>query len=127
MPDTRCTPGATFAGVTAADVCVRGYASKVRHVTESTKRLVYAAYGITTHRSGQYEVDHLISLELGGSNDPANLFPEAALPRPGFHEKDKVENFLHQQVCAGAISLRRAQHLIASAWLSVYRTLPGSR
>ena len=33
-----------------------------------------------------------MSLELGGSNDIKNLWPEAALPTPGFHEKDAVED-----------------------------------
>jgi len=60
--------------------------------TERRARAVYGEYGIATHRPYQYEVDHLISLELGGSNAIANLWPEAALPKPGFHQKDAVEN-----------------------------------
>jgi hypothetical protein len=39
-------------------------------------------------------------LEPGRSNSIRNLWPEAALPEPGFHEKDKIENDLHRQVCA---------------------------
>ena len=61
-------------------------------------------YGITSHAPGQYEVDHLVSLELGGSNDIANLWPELASPKPGFHEKDKVENYLHAQVCSALLA-----------------------
>ena len=56
-------------------------------------------------------------MELGGSNDIANLFPEAAEQRPGFHEKDKVENYLHAQVCSGKMSLNDAQVKIANDWL----------
>jgi hypothetical protein len=124
LPDRTCTPGATFPRVTARQVCVRGYSSRVRNVPESEKRAVYAEYGIATHTRGQYEVDHFISLELGGSNAIANLWPEAAEPRPGFHEKDKVENYLHARVCDAQMTLRRAQHLIATNWLRVYATLP---
>src|SRR5262249_7782401 len=124
MPDRTCTPGATFPRATARQVCVRGYSSRVRNVPESVKRAVYARYGIATHTRGQYEVDHLISLELGGSNSIRNLWPEAALPRPGFHEKDKVENYLHARVCDGEMTLRRAQHLVATNWLTVYASLP---
>ena len=69
---------------------------------------MYAEYGISSHTTGEYEVDHLISLELGGSNDISNLWPEAANPKPGFHKKDSVDNYLHDQVCSGAISLQDA-------------------
>lgn len=70
---------------------------------------------------GSYEVDHLISLELGGSNSPRNLWPEAAQPRPGYHEKDRVEDELHAAVCAGRVSLRAAQDGIAANWLTAGR------
>ena len=48
------------------------------------------------------------------SNDIANLWPEAASPTPGFHQKDEVENYLHDQVCSGAMSLKDAQTEIAT-------------
>jgi hypothetical protein len=74
------------------------------------------------HFSGQDgEVDHLVSLELGGSNVRADLFPEAASPRPGAHEKDTLENALHRRVCDGAMRLRAAQRAIATNWLSAFR------
>jgi hypothetical protein len=75
-------------------------------VPASESRAVYREYGIASHSRGQYEVDHLISLELGGSNALMNLWPEAALPRPGFHEKDRLENYLHKRICAHTLSLR---------------------
>lgn len=127
LPDRACTPGAVFETVTAKDICVSGYSSKVRNVPESEKRAVYAAYGIPSHKPGEYEVDHLISLELGGSNDISNLWPEAASPKPGFHQKDVVENYLHAQVCTGKLPLSAAQSQIAGNWLNVYfRSLPAT-
>jgi len=123
LADRACTPGADIATATKAQICKSGYASSVRHVTDTTKAQVFAEYGITTHPEGAYEVDHLISLELGGSNDIANLWPEAADPVPGFHQKDQVENYLHRQVCDGKLSLRQAQEEIAINWLQVYATL----
>ena len=122
-PDHACTPGAIFGDVTADKVCTSGYSKSVRSVSESTKNKIYAEYGIQTHSTGEYEVDHFISLELGGSNDTANLFPEAAEPKPGFHEKDKVENYLHKQVCDGSISLAEAQKEISEDWLSVFTNM----
>ncbi len=123
LADPICTPGATFAGVTASQVCTPGYAKSVRNVPTSVKNQVYASYGIMTHAPGEYEIDHYIPLELGGSNEVANLWPEPASPVPGFHEKDKVENYLHDQVCSGAMALDEAQHEIATNWLDVYKRI----
>jgi hypothetical protein len=125
FPDPGCTPGAAFVSATTTDVCRAGYSSSVRNVPSSEKRAVYAEYGIRTHRSGQYEVDHLISLELGGSNDISNLWPEAAAPWPGFHQKDVVENYLHAQVCSGAMTLAAAQRIIATNWVDEYAKIHG--
>ncbi len=116
LPDPSCTTGAVFANVTASQVCKAGYAQSVRNVPQSEKDKVFAEYGITKHPPGAYEVDHLVSLELGGSNEIANLWPEAATPKPGFHEKDQVEGYLHNQVCSGKIPLKQAQTEIAKNW-----------
>ena len=124
LPDAACTPGAIFPNATVQQICTPGYSSSVRNVPTSEKDQAYAEYGITHHSPGQYEVDHLVSLELGGSNDIANLWPEAASPTPGFHQKDQVENYLHDQVCSGAMPLKEAQNEIATNWLAVYNRLP---
>jgi hypothetical protein len=123
LPDPACTPGAIRPGVTVAEVCTPGSSSAVRNVTTAEKDRVYTEYGITKHPAGAYEIDHLISLELGGSNEIANLWPEAATPKPGFHEKDRVENYLHAEVCAGRMSLAEAQREIATDWIAVYRRI----
>jgi hypothetical protein len=123
LPDSACTPGAVFTNATPEVICVSGYTRTVRNVPFSEKDQVYAEYGISHHVPGQYEVDHLVPLELGGSNDIANLWPEAASPTPGFHEKDQVENYLHDQVCSGAMALKDAQKEIATNWLAVYKRM----
>ena len=123
LQDITCTPGAVFSAATKDQICVSGYASSVRNVTTAEKNQVYQEYGIQSHTTGQYEVDHLVSLELGGSNDIANLWPEAANPTPGFHQKDLVENYLHDQVCNDSITLGVAQEEIATNWLSVYNQI----
>jgi len=35
-----------------------------------------------------------------------------------------VENYLHDQVCSGAMSLQDAQTQIATNWLAVYHRMP---
>lgn len=118
-PNPPLTPGATFR-VTAAQVCVVGYSASVRAVPDSEKRAVFAEYGIASHAPYSYEVDHLISLELGGSNDIRNLWPEPYAGKGGARSKDVIENRLHAQVCSGRISLATAQREIVRWW-----TLPG--
>jgi hypothetical protein len=124
LADPACTPGAILADATKEKICVSGYSASVRDVPDAVKEQVYADYGIKTRSAGQYEMDHLISLELGGSNEIANLFPEAAEPVPGFHEKDQVENYLHDQICSGAVSLQQAQLEIATNWIQIYDRRP---
>ena len=126
LPDRGCTPGARYQHATTARVCRPGYAGSVRKVSDRSKDAVYAEYGLSRHFNGRNgEVDHLVSLELGGSNVRANLFPEAASPRPGSHDKDRLENRLHDEVCSGQMSLRRAQREIATDWVAAYHTTFG--
>lgn len=123
LPDSACTPGAIISTATVSQICQSGYASSVRNVPTSEKDAVYAEYGIASHYSGEYEVDHLVSLELGGSNDISNLWPEAASPTPGFHQKDQVENYMHDQVCSGKVTLQQAQIEIATNWVALYNQM----
>ncbi len=124
LPDHDCSPGAVFPAATVYQICVQGYSRSVRAVTVKLKKQIYASYDIAYPQpTGSYELDHLIPLELGGSNDAANLFPEAAAPKPGFREKDLVENFLHNEVCAGSRNLTTAQMQIAENWRAVYDSL----
>ena len=76
LSDPKLTPGDTF-DLTAEDLCVPGYAKKFRNVPEEKKRNVYQEYGVTLHGPGDYEINHLIPLELGGSNSIENLSPES--------------------------------------------------
>lgn len=121
LPDKKVTPGAVRTR-DAADVCATK-TSTVRNVTESEKKAVYTAYGIKPKPGVCCEVDHLISLELGGSNEIGNLWPQPYSPRPGAHEKDVLENALHKQVCAGKIKLVDAQRQIADDWYTLYQKL----
>lgn len=125
LPDRRCTPGQALPDVTAQQVCVPGYASRVRAVSAATRARVLAEYGVTEAQAGggRYEVDHLISLELGGSNSAANLFPQPAdrPGSPGYQTKDRLENALHAAVCSGRMSLSEAQLLISTDWIAAQR------
>jgi hypothetical protein len=112
--------------VTAQDVCVPGYAKKVRAVPAWLKRQAYAEYGITEYKPGDYEVDHLIPLSLGGSNSIRNLWPQSTQTSPwNSYVKDALERKLHNLVCAGQLDLKTAQHEIASNWIEAYKKYVG--
>lgn len=69
--------------------------------TQSEKNKVYLMYGIPhpAHNTGSTqacEIDHLVSLELGGADTIPNLWPEcspgyANWQGPGFRDKDGFE------------------------------------
>ena len=126
LPDPHCTPGSIDPAVTQAGIrstiCKSGWTKTVRPPESQTERfkfdVAYPAY--RTPRSKRTELDHLVPLELGGSNDATNLWPESP-PTP--NPKDKVENALNAAVCDGRVSLAAAQRAIAADWLTAEQKL----
>ena len=107
-------------------ICTPGYSAASATSARGRRPAIYTEYGIPpAHYGSRYEVDHIVSLELGGSNVAANLYPEAARVGPGFHVKDRLENRLHSLVCSGQMSLRHAQRGIAANWVVLYREVFG--
>jgi hypothetical protein len=82
-------------------------------VSNATKSSIYAAYGVAQAKKRLYVIDHLISLELGGSNVLANLWPQPVIAS---RAKDVIEGKLHTAVCARMVPLRVAQQRIAKDW-----------
>jgi hypothetical protein len=122
LPDRRCSPGAFYARLTRAVICARGFhTSAIRNVPQSEKFAVEREYGLAPAYYGRsLEIDHIVPLELGGSNAIANLFPER-----GYGAKDRLENRLHQLVCAGQMTLAAARVGIARDWPALYRQVFG--
>ncbi len=126
LPDRSCTPGSIDPKVTQRDIgstiCKAGWTRTVRPPESQTERakfrVAYPAYYV--HRGTKSELDHLVPLELGGSNDITNLWPEIGrIPNP----KDAVENALNHAVCDGRIRLAAAQQAIATDWLTAEQKL----
>jgi hypothetical protein len=127
-PDPLLTPGAVNPSITQANIgeniCNPDWSTRSIRPPESytakLKRQQMFERGLTGSPS-DYEEDHLISLELGGSpSDPRNLWPQAYGPKPAAREKDAVENYLHKQVCGGMMTLLEAQTAIVTDWYRVY-------
>lgn len=130
LPDPACNPGQINPEVVQDNIdqtiCVPGYTRTIRppaSYTDALKVESITAYGYADTNPRDYEEDHLIPLELGGNpTDPKNLWAEPRYGSPNASDKDKVENYLHTQVCAHALTLAEAQQGIANNWLQY---LPG--
>ncbi len=117
VPNHTITPG-DVAQRDEAIVCRLGEARRERAVSYRTRDRVYLAYGIPRgRRKGLYRIDHLIPLELGGSNRPSNLWPQTYADSK---RKDRVEDELHAAVCSGAMTLDAAQRAIAKDWHTAF-------
>ena len=126
-PDPTLTPGATRTAT--VDLICHTKTAAVRDVSEKTKRQVYERYGLTAPRTGYCsgsegcEVDHLISLGLGGSNAVENLWPQPYQGNYNARMKDKLENRLRKMVCSGELNLETAQSIISKDWIGAYKKL----
>jgi hypothetical protein len=131
LPDPKCSPGSHFpfmnlqingeyiqspGGAIVGDICVSGYTKNVRDVSQKTKKIVYSMYGVLSHQTGEWEMDHIIPLTLGGDNDIKNLYPQPLFPKPGFRQKDVCESCLNDKVCGGQMTLMDAQVIMARNW-----------
>jgi len=129
LPDPRCTPGGINPSVTEEmlrDTNWRTGCIRNCQTSEALKHVTYRWYGIQKPRpnSGENQVcelDHLVPLELGGSDGLGNIWPQCGpnatvLEHRYFKIKDRVENYLADEVKAGRVSLDAAQRGIASDW-----------
>ncbi|MDB5923522.1 MAG: hypothetical protein JWN13_2458 [Betaproteobacteria bacterium] len=130
VPDPTCTPGAVNPTLTL-DVltdhenfrtsCVRdGATSKTeKNGTYDWYKIKHPAKNVG--KTQTCELDHLISIELGGADTVDNIWPQCGpkgvvRDHRYFHQKDLVENWLAREVRAGRIELEAAQRGIASDW-----------
>lgn len=135
LPNRRLTPGALNPAVTQGNmrqtICVRGYTKSIRppeEYTEKLKRHGIHRYGYSDFRLRDYEEDHLVSLELGGSpTSPRNLWPQPhhVIGGWGSYAKDRLEDRLHTLVCRGRLPLDEAQRAIATDWIAAYKRYIG--
>lgn len=134
LPDANLTPGVTR-DVTKETLCTSS-TKLFRHTSAQTKAQAYLKYGLAPKHAAEctgvghscYEVDHLIPLEIGGADVEDNLWPQEyevvpadpSWQKNGAHKKDSLENRLHKEICAGAITMQEAQTCISTNWVECY-------
>jgi hypothetical protein len=113
LPDHACSPGAVYTDVSQAALCTPAYAAAIsnRPFTHGTR--VFREYAIPRSQQGRYTLDHHVPLDLGGSNDISNIWPEATFLRS---QKQRLDRKLHRLVCTNQTTLDTAQRAIAANW-----------
>jgi len=125
VPSSRLTPGEVRT-VTLDDVCRLPAAGSARTIPADLQQQVFTEYGIRNAGVGTYEVDYLITPELGGAYSIRNLWPQPYSAVWNARVKDRLEDRLHLLVCEGKVDLVTAQREISTDWISAYKKYFGT-
>lgn len=132
LPNPILTPGDIRTNTVEGLLAVKS-TKMIRNVPERERQEVFRRYGIAYQpRMPQWEIDHCVPIEIGGSNSISNLWPQSYITVPySAHQKDKLENFMARRVKqiavtnrpAATATLRIYQRWICTNWVSAYETL----
>jgi hypothetical protein len=84
---------------------------------------ILTRYGLPPATHLDFEIDHLIPLCLGGSDEPSNLWPQprrSIEPKWNAEGKDRLERFMCDMVCSGQLDIDIAQEAFAKDWIAAY-------
>jgi len=119
LPVATITPGATFE-VSVEELCAGE--PRMQPITAAMRAQVVSAYGVENLPADQYELDYLITPELGGATDVRNLWPQRyGSPVWNARVKDELEDLLPELVCSHQLDLATAQRDMASDWIAAYK------
>lgn len=114
VPDAVKTPGA-YCRPSDNEFVERRYKERIpychRFVPPAVVETIYRSYHIPEKKWGDYTIDHLIPLALGGSNLRENLWPE---PKEVKNRRYNLENELYLRLRDGtlthAAAINRIKH-----------------
>ena len=128
-PDPKCTPGAINPTLKLSVLKHPHFSTKCERdkaTSASRKQITYDWYGVDKPANNKgkkmvCELDHLISIEIGGADTIDNIWPQCGpsrvvLKNRYFKQKDMVEDYLAAQVRAGTMQLDDVQAGIAKNW-----------
>jgi len=98
-------------------ICNTQWGTDARHVTAAMKNDAYRLYNAKKVAKRCCEIDHLTSRDVGGADDPSNLWPQ---PWAEAHLKDRVETEAKKRICDGRAELAEVQRVMADDWTRLY-------
>lgn len=121
LPRADVTPGMTRP-VSVDEVCGNGRYGRTQPIPTSVQQRVFETYGADYRRVTEYELDYLVTPELGGTPDARNLWPQPySRTKWNAYVKDELELHFHKLVCEGRIDVATAQREIATDWIAAYK------
>lgn len=102
-------------------ICKSGWTATIRPPVSYTNALKNKL--LTSGKPSDFELDHYVSLELGGSPTSTNNLWMEAYETPigiGARQKDTIESELKRRVCLGSLSLKDAQNIIMTDWYAEF-------
>jgi hypothetical protein len=121
VPNVSLTPGATNP-IGVQDICSVRFSSNDPEVPDALKREVWKEYGLNDVSANAYEIDYLVTPQLGGATNIRNLWPQSSLNTVwNARVKDALEDRLHNMVCSGQLDLATAQREISQDWVAAYK------
>jgi len=132
-PDPVLARGIENPNVTQSDIqdtiCKSGWTKTVRppvSYTNELKKQQLEEWGYADKTMFNYEEDHVIPLEVGGHpSDPKNLWPEPYEGEWNAIVKDRLENFVKHEVCAGRMALQDGQNIFKTNWIEGFKKYCG--
>jgi hypothetical protein len=122
IPDPTLTPGAVRT-TDVAQICANGTVG-LRHWSRERDNQIMLEYGLRPGPHPDFEMDHLIPLGIGGSDDDHSLWPEPRRtiePVWNAEAKDRLDWKLRELVCDGSLDVRVAQQAIRYDWTETHR------
>lgn len=120
LPIRSLTPGATLP-LPVAELC-RSIPWEPSPIPSTVRAEVLRGYGMEHVPAQEYELDYLVTPDLGGAPEARNLWPERYGSKIwNAKVKDELETLLTQLVCQGQLDLVTAQRDIAADWIAAYK------
>ena len=125
LPSPFLTPG-DAKKVTKEQICAPAFLASIKPTKDAAKVAAFSRYGLRDGISSTAVLDHLIPVELGGTDSEDNMWPEPAKGDWNASQKDALEHKLIGLVCDGTLTVKQAQAAIRKNWTAAYPQYVGA-